>query len=250
MITEKGYTSPFLSTGTHYIIVTPPVVYAGQNFWITVVVVDQTNSSKTDYCGTTSFTATDPAAKIESAAMDTYNYTWSSNVGVCGGAPYDNGVKMFYYVTFNRIGQQSLVAVDTSDGSITGLAAFMVVGVDVKLTKEPRLAVQASGDMFQFKICWSNYSSASAFTFTITDAVPVGTSYVPEVATNMDCGNTDGVTLKVAYSTSTLTPAPTSSYVEISGTAAADAQSHWLKWTVPVVGVQTTGCACFRVTIN
>jgi uncharacterized repeat protein (TIGR01451 family) len=177
--------------------------------------------------------------------MDTYNYTWS--------AAGDKGIKMFFRVIFSDIGLQTIVASDTMDGSITGLASVMVVGADVKLYKlanEARLNIVASGDLTQFKICWSNYSSASAFTFTITDAVPMGTTYVPEVATSMSCGNTDGATLKVAYSTSTTVPAPTTSYVEISGTAQADAQTHWLKWTVPVVGVQTTGCACFRVTIN
>jgi uncharacterized repeat protein (TIGR01451 family) len=179
---------------------------------------------------------------MEGAQMDTFNYTWS-------GAT-DKGVRIFCSVVLNSIGTVTIVAGDVTDGSIVGVTTIMVVGVDVKFFKEDRFTIAASGDLVRFKLCWSNYSSASAFTFTITDAVPMGTSYVPEVATNMSCGSTDGVTLKVAYSTSTLTPAPTSSYVEISGTAAADAQSHWLKWTVPVVGVQTTGCACFRVTIN
>ena len=59
----------------------PPIVFIGQSFWITVVVVDQTSTTKTDYCGTTSFTSTDPAAKLESGAMDGYNFTWTSNVG-------------------------------------------------------------------------------------------------------------------------------------------------------------------------
>jgi uncharacterized repeat protein (TIGR01451 family) len=181
--------------------------------------------------------------------MDTYNFTWSS-ASACSAPPDENGVKIFLNVILSAVGLQSLAANDTIDGSINGITAINVVGADVKFFKQPRLSVVASGDMVQFQICWSNYSSASAFTFTVTDAVPVGTSYVPEVATNMSCGNTDGLTLGVAYSTSTLTPAPTSSYTELSGTSAADPATRWLRWTVPAVGVQTTGCACFRVRVD
>ena len=246
---EKFFTAPFVATGTHYEIIAPPVAYAGQAFWITILVLNTSGITKTDYCGTVTFTSTDPGARIEGAAMDTYNFTWSS-ASACSAPPDENGVKIFLNVILSAVGLQSLAANDTIDGSINGITAINVVGADVKFFKQPRLSVVASGDMVQFQICWSNYSSASAFTFTVTDAVPVGTSYVPEVATNMSCGNTDGVTLGVAYSTSTLTPAPTSSYTELSGTSAADPATRWLRWTVPAVGVQTTGCACFRVRVD
>jgi len=250
LLQMKMYTGPFVSTGVHYDVITPPSVYAGQSFWLTVVAIEAAGGTKTDYCGTTSFTSTDPSATMNVIPMDSYNFTWSSSKGPCNTAPNNDGVKIFINVVFNILGMQSLIVSDTVDGSISGLATVLVVGADVKFFKDPKLTVAASGDTVQFNICWSNYSSASGFTFTMTDAVPVGTSYIPEVATNMSCGNTTGVPLKVAFSTSTLTPAPTSSYTEISGTAAADAATRWLRWTVPIVGVQTTGCACFRVTIK
>jgi uncharacterized repeat protein (TIGR01451 family) len=253
--TEKGFTAPFLETGVHYTIVVPPVVYSGQAFWITIVVQETGGMTKDDYCGTTSFTSTDAMAKIQGSGMDAYNYTWDSNdaAASCKGAgctgTCDNGVMVFVQVIMNKIGMQTIVASDITDGSITGLAALMVVGVDVKLFKEKRLTIAASGDTVQFKICWSNYSSASAFSFVITDAVPEGTTYVPDTVTTMDCGSTDGVAMTVSYSTSAVSTPPNGSFTTVpSGTLPGGVR--WLRWTMPVVGVQTTGCACFRISVN
>jgi uncharacterized repeat protein (TIGR01451 family) len=246
-LSQKGYTAPFLVTGTHYAIITPPVVYSGQSFWITVIVLDSTGTTADDYCGTTSFTSTDPSAKINGSGMDAYNFTWSNNIVPCN-AGTDNGVKMFFNVTFNKLGLSAIVAMDTNDGSITGVGVINVVGADVKLFKEPKLSVAASGDTVKFKVCWSNYSSASAFTFVITDAVPAGMTFVPEAAvTALDCGNTDGVALQVTYSTLSVAVMPGAASFT-SGNPVGG--TRWLRWTVPVAGVQTSGCACFRATVN
>jgi uncharacterized repeat protein (TIGR01451 family) len=242
---EKLYTAPFLNLGVHYVVIAPPVVFTGQSFWLTIVVVNSGGSTETDYCGVTSFTSTDPTATIGGTGMDSVNFTWSSSIG-CSAAPNEDGVKVFVNVVMNRLGLQTIVAADTIDGSITGLATLMVVGADVRLTKRPALAVQASGDTVNFQVCWSNYSSASAFTFVITDAVPMGTTFVPEAGTAaFHCGNTDGVNPVVAYSTATtVTPPPAfTDGNPILGT-------RWLRFTVPVSGVQTTGCVCYRVTVN
>jgi uncharacterized repeat protein (TIGR01451 family) len=250
---EKGYTSPFVQTGVHYLIVAPPVVFSGQSFWITVVVVDQGNNTKTDYCGTTSFTSTDPAALIEGTAMDAYNYAWDSNdpAASCKGAgcvgACDNGVRVLVNVTLVKLGQHAIVASDILDGTITGFASITVVGVDIKFTKEPPLTVAASGDTVRFRICWSNYSDASALAFTITDAVPQGTDFVPEASTaGLSCGNTKGVAPVVAYSAST-SPTPPSSWTDGNPPGGT---TRWLRWTVPQVGVNTTGCVCFRVRVQ
>jgi uncharacterized repeat protein (TIGR01451 family) len=180
--------------------------------------------------------------------MDTYNYTWDAALPPCGTAPYDDGVRVFVNVTLTRLGLQTLVAVDTLDGSINGLTTVMVVGVDVRLTKDQRLTIAASNDTVQFRICWSNYSSASAFTFVVNDAVPRGTSFLPEAGTwALSCGNTDNVGPAVTYSTATsVTVPPAASFVTGNPVAA----TRWLRWTVPVVGVGTTGCLCFRVVVN
>jgi len=250
-ITEKGYTAPFLATGTHYVIVAPTVAYSGQSFWITIIVVDTTGGTNDDYCGTTSFTSTDPNAKIESAAMDGFNYTWKSSTGTgCAacGASCDQGVHIFVNVTLNRIGTQTIVAGDIYDGSITGLTTISVVGADVKFSKEPKFSIAASGDTVKFRICWSNYSSASAFTFVITDAVPAGMGFVPEAGVGgFDCGNTDGVVPGVSYSTLAVgvMPGPASFTAGNPVTA-----TRWLRWTIPAAGVQTSGCICYRVSIN
>ncbi len=251
---QRMYTAPFLVVGVHYDILVPPVVYLGESVWITVVVVDAAGGTKTDYCGTTSFTSTDPGAKIENTPMDTYNYTWDSNdpAATCLGAGCvngcDNGVRMFLNVSFSKLGAVTIVAGDIADGSITGLAAVMVVGVDIKLTKSPRLSLAASTDTVRFTVCWSNYSSSSAFTFVITDAVPLGTTFVPEAGTAaLSCGSTTGAAPGVAYSTaSSATAPPAASF--ITGNPAAG--TRWLRWTVGVAGVNATGCACYRVSVN
>jgi len=244
---EKGYTSPFLSAGAHYTIIAPAVVYVGESFWITVIVATELGGTKTDYCGTTSFTSTDPGAKIEAQAMDSFNFTWTSVLG-CSAVPNENGVKVFVNVSMARLGTHTLVAGDSTDGSITGLTTLMVVGVDVKLTKEPRISLAASGDTVKFRICWSNYSSASAFTFVVTDAVPTGMTFVPEAAVSaLDCGSTDGVGLGTSYSTTASAAVPGAASFT-SGNPVAG--TRWLRWTVPMAGVQTTGCACFRATVN
>jgi len=244
---EKFFVAPFVNSGVHYDIIVPPTVYAGQSFWITVVVVLGAGTTKTDYCGTTSFTSTDPAAKIEGTPMDGYNYTWSSSFVPCG-AGATNGVRLFFNVTLTRLGIQTLVASDIFDGSVNGVAAIQVVGADIKLFKEPRLAVAASADTVRFKVCWSNYSSGSGFAMVMTDAVPAGTTFVPEASVSgLDCGNTDGVVLAVAYSTLTSPTMPVAASFVVGNPVSL---TRWLRWTVPVAGAQTTGCACFRVTIN
>ena len=243
---EKGYTAPFLQTGVHYAIILPATVFSGQSFWMTVLVLQQGGATKTDYCGTTSFTSTDPATKIENTAMQSYDYTWPSSIGAgCNGGAAVNGVKLFFNVTLYKLGLQSIIGIDTIDGSISGVAATMVVGADIKLVKTPSLTVGASGDIVQFRVCWSNFSSASGFTFVITDAVPVGTTFLPEAGTAaFDCGNTRGVLPLVAYSTAASVTPPAMT----DGNPVA--ASRWLRFTIPQAGVYTTGCVCYRVTVN
>ncbi len=95
-----------------YRLVVPAMVYAGVPFWLTVVAIDATGATKTDYCGTSTFTSTDPGAKIEGTNMDAYNFTWSSSLA-CSAAPNENGVKQFINVTFPTPCVQTLMVWDT-----------------------------------------------------------------------------------------------------------------------------------------
>ena len=247
LLQMKMYTGPFVSTGVHYDVIAPPIVFSGQSFWITVICLEAAGGTKTDYCGTTSFSSTDPSAKIEGVAMDTYNFTWSASSD-CSVAPDENGVKLFLNVVFSKIGTQTIIAGDIMDGSIVGVGTCTVVGVDVKFYKDQRLTVAASGDTVRFKVCWSNYSSGSAFTFVITDAVPMGTTYVPEAAVGaLNCGSTDGVALDVSYTTVASATMPAAASF---GTGNPVGGTRWLRWTVLTLGVDTTGCACYRVKVN
>jgi uncharacterized repeat protein (TIGR01451 family) len=240
---ERSYTAPFLTTGIHYVIVAPPTVYLGQSFWLTVVVMDSTGTTKNDYMGISSFSSTDPGAKMQGSGMEAYNYTWS-------GA--ELGVKVFVNVIFNQMGLMTLVVTDTMDGSISGLAGIMVVAADVKLEKRKKLTVAASGDTVQFWICWSNYSTATAYSFTITDAIPNGTSYVPELAANAICGQNGPATanVSVAASNATSTTAPNTAFVYVAPATSPALTTRWLRWTIRDVYVNSTGCVCFKVVVN
>ena len=242
-LVEKFYTAPFLSRGTYYDIIVPPVVFIGQNFWLTVVVMDTSGSTRTNYTGTTSFSSTDPGAKIQATNMEAYNYTW---------IPANAGVKVFINVTFTKLGMQTIMATDILDGSIVGVTSFQVVGADIKLEKLGKLSVAASGDTVQFRICWSNYSTATGYSFTITDAIPRGTDYVPELSNNALCGQdgpaTASVTLAQAISAST-TP-PNASFTTIATGTTGSNTARWLRWTVRDVYVNSTGCVCFKVLVQ
>ena len=240
--TEKGFTAPFLQTGTHYQIIMPPVVFAGQSFWITVLVLESGGTTKTDYDGTTSFTSTDPGALIQGTGMEGYNYTWVPAT--------DKGVKIFFNVRFFVLGMQSIIVMDTVDGSISGVAATMVVGADIKLEKRRKLTVAASGDTVQFQLCWSNFSSATGFSFTITDAVPMGTTYVPEIASTALCAGSAPVPgVVVWYSTATSTTPP-GTFTSVPGTGSPLANTRWLRWTIRDAYVNSSGCVCFKVSVN
>jgi uncharacterized repeat protein (TIGR01451 family) len=239
--------APVSGLANAYRIIAPPVVGCGAPFWITVVAVDAAGDTKTDYCATTSFTSTDPGALIQGTPMDAYNYTWKSSVA-CFSVPNDDGVRIFVNVVLPLPGLQTITAVDTLDGSMTDLASITVVCADVKLWGTPASVLAGTNQTVQFRACWSNYSTGSAFTFVVTDAVPMGTTFVPEASVaGLDAGNTAGIPLTVGYSTtaSPIPPAP-ASFTDgnpIAGT-------RWLRWTAPLAGMATTGCGCFRVRVN
>lgn len=237
--TEKFFTAPFVATGIHYDVIAPAVVYAGDDFWITVAVILGVGGTKTDYAGISSFTSTDPLASIMTEAMGSYDYPWTLA---------DEGVKVFVPVTMESVGFQSIVINDTLDGSITGITTVRVVGVDVKFFKEPRSAVAASGDTVQFKICWSNFSSGSALEFVITDAVPGSMRYLQEDPLYNFCDDgTYGRPAGTAAFSSTDSNPLSFSDIPAGGTSAT---VTWLRWTVPMVAPRTSGCACFKAVVD
>ena len=230
-----------METGIHYKIYAPAVAYAGQSFWMTVEVVGPGGGIETGYCGITDFTSSDPQAVFPDDS-----YQWKSDACPANGTPYDNGIRLFMNVTLYKLGSQTIVGLDEMDGSITGLTSVMVVGAAVNLTKQPGLALASSGDTVQFRLCWSNYSSATAFDLTITDAVPMGTNLVSGMVTDFICGVKGDVDVDVAYSTATSLTAPalfSAASPGIPGTA------RWLRWTVKDAGIKATGCVCFRVSV-
>ena len=62
-----------------------------------------------------------------------------------------------------------------------------------------------------------------------------------------DCRSTDAVGILTSYSTATTATMPTPASFT---TGLPITTTRWLRWSVPMAGIQTTGCACFRVTVN
>ena len=160
-------------------------------------------------------------------------------------------MKIFINVSFSQLGMQSVVAIDTLDGSISGVTATLVVGADIKLEKRKKLSVAASGDSVQFQLCWANNSSATGYSFSITDAVPRGTNYVPELASAALCGwsGPGAPSIQVAWSAATSTTPPATFTTLASGSMAA-ANTRWLRWTIRDVYVYSSGCVCFKINVN
>ena len=175
--------------------------------------------------------------------MDGFNYTWIPAT--------DQGIRIFINVNFTQTGMQTIVAMDTLDGSINGLASINVVGADVKMETRKKLSVAASGDTVQFQVCWSNYSSATAYSFVITGAVPRGTVYVPEVASLALCGWNGPMepTITMAYSTSTSTMPP-ALFTSLLPISTAPTNTRWLRWTIKDAYVHSSGCMCFKVVVD
>jgi hypothetical protein len=55
------------------------------------------------------------------------------------------------------------------------------------------------------------------------------------------------VTITTAYTTAASPAMPAAASVTGANPVAG---TRWLRWTVPMAGVQTTGCACYRVQVN
>jgi hypothetical protein len=63
----------------------------------------------------------------------------------------------------------------------------------------------------------------------------------------LDCKSTDGVPMAVSYSTLTSPTVPTAASFTTGNPVAG---TRWLRWTMPMAGIQTTGCSCHRIQIQ
>ena len=126
------------------------------------------------------------------------------------------------------------------------ILAVSTAQAGIELTKNPAVQPGGFGDTVRFTICWSNFSTETAFTFVITEAVPLSTTFIPEASTAaFDCGNSTGVSPTTAYSTANSVTPPAAF---VSGNPVAG--TRWLRWTLPQAGTPTTGCVCYRVTVE
>jgi hypothetical protein len=109
-ITGKATVKVVAAAATHFKVTAPTSATAGTPFTITVTALDAYGNRATSYRGTVHFTSTDGSASLPG------DYT------VVAG---DNG-KHTFSVTLKTTGSQTIIAIDTKIGSITGKAKINV----------------------------------------------------------------------------------------------------------------------------
>jgi hypothetical protein len=99
------------AAATHLVLSGPSSVTAGTAFGFTVTAVDAYGNVATGYRGTVHFTSSDSRATLP------HNYAFTTG---------DNGVHTFTGVKLRTRGLQTITAIDTAFGSITGSLAIEV----------------------------------------------------------------------------------------------------------------------------
>jgi hypothetical protein len=196
---------------THFSVVAPASATAAIGFNFSVTALDQFNNTATGYTGTVHFTSTDGAANLPG------NYTFS------GG---DAGTHTFS-ATLNTVGNQTITATDTVNGSIAGTSNTISVspGVATHFTVTAP-ANSAAGSAFSFTVTAldaannvaTGYTSTVHFTSTDSQAqLPVNYTFLG--GDNGTHTFVNGATLKTAGS-QTITATDTVN-AAITGTSAA-----------------------------
>jgi uncharacterized repeat protein (TIGR01451 family)/fimbrial isopeptide formation D2 family protein len=207
---------PTLAATVSYQIQAPPMVPAGQPFWITITVLDAVGNTKSDYVGTTSFTATDPYATVNGLSMDAYNYTWSLG---------DLGVSRFGMI-FHGPCFDIVSASDTMSPSIAASATFLVDGISMKVSKvqnPPNGSTVYPGTPVTYTIIVTNTGIGTITSLTVTDTVsPVLTDQNSSQPTTMGAPTVTQTTggTQYVWSSSGLAMSPGTSYTfTIAGSA-------------------------------
>jgi len=161
----------------YYRIVAPPVVTSGVPFWITVVVVsDLDGNTRTDYCGTSLFTSTDPAAVIDGTPMDAFDFAWSSSTA-CSAPPDEDGVSGFS-VILTGTGTRVIALSDTVSGDIAGVAIVTVTapsGLTALLVQTP----DSPGNLqsVTYRLVVTNTGTSTISALEVVDTVSAGIDY-------------------------------------------------------------------------
>jgi hypothetical protein len=103
------------AVATHFIVVAPENVQAGQSTPVLVAALDASNHVVPNYTGTIKLTSSDGGATLNGATLPA-NYTFTTS---------DHGVHVFD-VTFANTGPQTVTATDTANSSVTGTVSVTV----------------------------------------------------------------------------------------------------------------------------
>ena len=106
-----GTTSTAPATATHLSVTAPSSATAGGTFSITVSALSSSNTAATGYAGTVHFSSSDVLAGLPA------NYTFTTA---------DAGTHTFTGLKLDTAGSQSVVATDTSNGTIAGSTSLTV----------------------------------------------------------------------------------------------------------------------------
>lgn len=155
-----------------YRVIAPATVVAGQPFWVTVVVAYATGTTKTDYCGITVFTSTDPTALVNGGPLGAASLAWSSGSAGCGSAPFNNGIGHFQAV-LNSPCQQSVVLQDGTALVPAGSFSVTVRNLSLAASLAALPPVQIAGATLTLALTVTN-TGASAAAVTPTASPRVG----------------------------------------------------------------------------
>jgi hypothetical protein len=107
---------------THFQIMAPPTVEAGEPFFVHVVALDASNNPVGNFGGTVHFTSTDSAAKLPAdTTLLTSTGTGDRHDHFPGG----------FQVTLSTPGSQTITVTDTSNSSLTGSVTLTISSTPV-----------------------------------------------------------------------------------------------------------------------
>jgi hypothetical protein len=192
---------------THFEVSAPAGATAGNAFTFTVTALDQFNNRATGYTGTVHFTSSDGSANLPA------------------DAPLTSGTGTFS-ATLNAVGNQTITATDTSDATITGTSASILVALPAThflVTAE--LSSVTAGTMFTFTVTAldATESIAAGYSGTVHFTSTDGAATLPANATLTGGTGTFNVILRTAGSqTITATDTVNSSLTGTSDTITVD----------------------------
>ncbi len=160
-----GMITTLAPAGT-YRIAAPPSHFTTEDFWVTVVVLDVAGTTRADYCGTTSFTSTDPLALINGVPMGSFTFAWSSSLA-CSSPPDEDGITGFW-IRLPSAHSSDFLNLRDAGTPVTLGGQSIAQGIPLVTWETATPSVAKAGDLVEYRISFSNESNVSGWSVMIT----------------------------------------------------------------------------------